>query len=198
MLKRQFFFHHNVLMKVLQKLKRFNVDFIINSSHLKYFGFLFSLYIYIYIYIYIYVYTYILWECWSSVNPYVVMCRTKCNIIWRDLIIYDRSIIIIMIINKYILYIYLIHGKYCSAILGFLKFITTFVRKLRWWNEIENRKCDNIQTKSKMLQNTDKKPLRFRVCVVVSMCVCMDVSVCVCVWIRVFKLSQVRNLKRWL
>ena len=38
--------------------------------------------------------------------------------------------IIIMIINKYILYIYLIHGKYCSATSGFLTFITTFVRQL--------------------------------------------------------------------
>ena len=34
----------------------------------------------------------------------MVMCRTKCNIIWRVLNIYDRAIIIIMIINKYILY----------------------------------------------------------------------------------------------
>ena len=56
-----------------------------------------------------------------------------------------------MIINKYILYIYiyLIHGKYCSATLGFLKFITTFIRQLRRWNEIENRKCDKMQTKSR-------------------------------------------------
>ena len=69
------------------------------------------LYIYIYIYIYI-----ILWECWSSVNHHVVMCRTKSNIIWRVLNIYDRSIIIkITIINKYILYIYLIHRKSCSS-----------------------------------------------------------------------------------
>ena len=66
-------------------------------------------------YIYIYIYIYILWECWSSVNHCVVMCRTKCNIIWRVLNIYDKAIIIIMIINKYILYIYLILGKYCSA-----------------------------------------------------------------------------------
>ena len=43
-----------------------------------------------------------------------------------------------------------------------------------------------------MRQNTDKKPLRFRLCVVVSMCVCvyMGVGECVCVWMRVFKLSQ--------
>ena len=37
-------------------------------------------------------------------------------------------------------------------------------------------------------------PLRFRLCVVVSMCVYMGVGVCVCVWMRVFKLSQARNL----
>ena len=54
----------------------------------------------------------------------------------------------IMIINKYILYIYLIHGKYCSATRGFMKFITTFIRQLRR-NEIENRKFDKIQTKSR-------------------------------------------------
>ena len=41
----------------------------------------------------------------SSLNHYVVMCRSKCNIIWRVRNIYDRAIIIIMIINKYILYI---------------------------------------------------------------------------------------------
>ena len=46
--------------------------------------------------------------------------------------------------------------------------------------------------------NTDKKPLRFRLCVVVSMCVYMGVCVCVSVWMRVFKLSQARNLKCWL
>ena len=33
---------------------------------------------------------------------------------------------------------------------------------------------------------------------VVSMCVHMGVGVCVSVWMRVFKLSQTRNLKRWL
>ena len=31
---------------------------------------------------------------WSSVNHYVVICRTKCNIIWRVLNIYERAIII--------------------------------------------------------------------------------------------------------
>ena len=49
-----------------------------------------------------------------------------------------------------------------------------------------------------MRQNADKKPLRIRLCVVVSMCVYMGVSVCVGVWMRAFKLSKVRNLKRWL
>ena len=53
-----------------------------------------------------------------------------------------------MIINKYILYIYLIHVKCCSATKGFMKFITTFIRKLRRWTEIKNRKCDKIQTKA--------------------------------------------------
>ena len=57
----------------------------------------------------IYIYIYILWECWSSVNHSLVMCRTKCNIIWRVLNIYDRAIMIIMIINKYILYIYILY-----------------------------------------------------------------------------------------
>ena len=51
--------------------------------------------------------------------------------------------------------------------------------------------------KSEMRQNTDKKSLRFLLCVVVSMCVYMGVGVCVCVWMRVFKLSLARNLKRW-
>ena len=46
-----------------------------------------------------------------------------------------------MIINKYILYIYIIHGKHYSANYSFIKFITTFIRQLRRWNEIENRKC---------------------------------------------------------
>ena len=70
-----------------------------------------------------------------------------------------------MISNKYILYIYLIHGKYYSATKGFMKFIT-FTRQLRW-NEIEN--AMKYRQKSKMGQNADKKPLKFRLCVVVSM-----------------------------
>ena len=135
------------------------------------------------------IYIYILWECWSLVNHYGVMCRTKCNIILRVLNIYDRAIIIIMIMNKYIFYIYLIHGKYCSATYGFMKFTTTFIRLLRRWDEIENRKCDKMQTKS---------PLRFRLYVFVSVWVYMGVGICVYVWMRVFKLSQARNVKRWL
>ena len=62
-------------------------------------------------------------------------------------------------------------------------------------------KIENVtkyRQKSKMGQNTDKKPLRFRLCVVVSMCVYMSVGACVCVWMRVFKLSQARKVKRWL
>ena len=60
--------------------------------------------------------------------------------------------------------------------------------------KIEN--ATKYRQKSKMPQNADKKPLRFRLCVVVSMCEC--VGVCVSVLMRVFKLSQARNLKRWL
>ena len=43
-----------------------------------------------------------------------------------------------------------------------------------------------MQTKSKIRQNTDKMPLRFRLCVVVSMCVYMGMDVCVFVWMRIF------------
>ena len=98
---------------------------------------------------------------------------------------------LMMIINKYILYmlyIYLIHGKYCFASSGFLKFITTFIRQLRRWNEIENRKCDKYRQWSKIRQNTDKKPLRFRLYVVVSMCVygcgCMCERVDACFYVK--------------
>ena len=49
-----------------------------------------------------------------------------------------------------------------------------------------------------MRQNADKKPLRFRLCAVVTMCVYMGVGVCVCVSMRVFKLSLARSVKRWL
>ena len=57
-----------------------------------------------------------------------------------------------MIINKYILYIYSIHGKY------YLKYITTFVKKLRTLMKLkienspkyrQNRKFDKILTKSR-------------------------------------------------
>ena len=69
-----------------------------------------------------------------------------------------------MIIDKYILYIYLIHGKYCSATEGFLKFITTFVWQLRRWNEIENRQCYKIQTK--LNSGQEVKALVIAVCFV--------------------------------
>ena len=62
--------------------------------------------------------------------------------------------------------------------------------------KIEN--ATKYRQKSKMRQNADKKPLKFRLCVVVSMCVYMGVGVCVSVWMRVFKLSQTENVKRWL
>ncbi len=40
----------------------------------------------------------ILEQCWLSLNHFVGLCRTKCNIILRVLNIYDRAIIIIIII----------------------------------------------------------------------------------------------------
>ena len=65
-----------------------------------------------------------------------------------------------MIINKYILYIYLIHGKYCSATKGFMKFITTFIRQLRRWNEIENRKFNKIHTKIENVTKCRQKAVK--------------------------------------
>ena len=59
--------------------------------------------------------------------------------------------------------------------------------------KIEN--ATKYRQKSKIRQNADKKPLRFRLCVLVSMCVYMGVGAYVCMWLRVFKLSQARNLK---
>ena len=76
-----------------------------------------------YIYVYIYIYIYILWECWLSVNHYVVMCRTKCNIIWRVLNIYDRAIIIIIIYiyiythtHIYILWLWVVSKSLCGYV----------------------------------------------------------------------------------
>ena len=145
------------------------------------------LYSYVCIYIYIYIYICIYWECWSSVNHYVVMCRTKCNIIWRVLNIYDRAIIIIiiiMIINKYILYIYIFNPwKILFCNLRFLEVYNNIhqaIKKMEW------------NGKSKVRQNTDKTSMS------VSMCVYMGVGVCVGMWMRAFKLSQARNLKHWL
>ena len=64
-----------------------------------------------------------------------------------------------------------------------MKFITTFIRQLRRWNEIENRKCDKIQTKkSKIQQNTDKKNVRISF---VCGCKCVSVCGCVCMCVRV-------------
>ena len=58
------------------------------------------------------------------------------------------------------------------------------------------------QNTDKIRQKADKKPLRSCLCVVVSICVYMGdgvcVCVCVCVWMRVFKLSQAKDIKRWL
>ena len=61
------------------------------------------------------------------------------------------------------IYIYIIHGKHCSATEGFMKFITTL--------EIENTiKCR-------------KKPLRFRLFVVVCECIWVYVCTCGCMFI---------------
>ena len=101
-----------------------------------------------------------------------------------------RAIIIIMIINKYIFYIYIFNSW--KILFCYLRFhevynnIPQIVKKMEWnW-------------KSKMRQNTDKKPLGFRLCVVVSVWVYVGVRVCVCVWMCVFRKSQARNVKRWL
>ena len=48
--------------------------------------------------------------------------------------------------------------------------------------KIEN--VTKIQTKLKIRQKADKKPLRFRLCVIVSMCVYMGEGVYVYVWMR--------------
>ena len=80
-----------------------------------------------------------------------------------------------MIISKYILYIYLIHGKYCSATEGFLKFITTFVRRLKRCNEIKNRKCDKNTDK---IENTAKS--RQKAVKISFMCGCKYVCIYVC------------------
>ena len=95
--------------------------------------------------------------------------------------IYIYIYIIIMIINKYILYIYIFNPwKILFCNLRFLEIYNNIhqaVKKMEWnW-------------KSKMRQNTDKN-------VWLKMCVC--IWVWVYVWMRVFKLSQARNLKRWL
>ena len=67
----------------------------------------------------------------------MVICRTKCNIIWRVLNIYDRAIIIIMIISKYIIYIFN-SRKIFFCKLGFLEIydnIRQAVKKMeRHWN----------------------------------------------------------------
>ena len=78
-----------------------------------------------------------------------------------------------MIINKYKFYIYLIHGKYCSANIRFLEFYNNIhqgVKKMEWnW-------------KSKMRQNTDKKAVKISF-----MCGCKCVGVygcgCMCVYV---------------
>ena len=47
--------------------------------------------------------------------------------------------------------------------------------------KLKIEKCDKIQTKSNLRQNADKKPLGFRLCGVVSVCV----YGCGCVCVRV-------------
>ena len=70
-----------------------------------------------------------------------------------------------------------------------MKFITTFNRHLRRWNEIENRKCDKMQKKIENTTKCRKKAVKiFFVCGCKSVCVCvyMAAGVCVYVWMRVF------------
>ena len=67
--------------------------------------------------------------------------------------------IYIIMIDKYILDIYIFNPwKMLFCELRFLEVYKTFIRQLRRWNEIENRKCHKIQTKNL---------LGFRLCVVV-------------------------------
>ena len=61
--------------------------------------------------------------------------------------------------------------------------------------ELKIKNATKYRQKLKMRQNADKKPLRFCWCVVVSVWVYMGVGVCVYVWMRVFKLSQAKNVK---
>ena len=68
------------------------------------------------------------------------------------------------------------------------------VKNMEWNWKLKIRQ----NTKSKIRQNTDKKSLSFLLYVVVIMCVYMSVGICVSVWMRVFKWSHTRNLKRWL
>ena len=62
--------------------------------------------------------------------------------------------------------------------------------------KIEN--ATKYKQKSKMQRNADKKPLRFRLCVIGSVSVYMGVGVYVYVQMRVFSLSQARDVNRWL
>ena len=64
---------------------------------------------------------------------------------------------------------------------------------------IESLKSDKIDKKSKIRQNTDKKPLGFRMCGIVSVWVYVGVRVCVYVWMRVFldKSGQQRKALTW-
>ena len=86
-------------------------------------------------------YIYIRWECWSSVNHYVVMCRTKCNIIWRVLNIYDRAIIL-----YYIIYIFFFFNSWnidCDPGFNGVFCETAIIRQLRNWNESKKYRQKN-------------------------------------------------------
>ena len=91
----------------------------------------------------IYIYIYILWECWSSVNHYVVMCPTKCNIIWREINIYDRAIIIIiMIVNEYIFYLFI----YLFNINKYIIYLYIYIIETPQWKYFHQMETQNTST----------------------------------------------------
>ena len=68
------------------------------------------------------------------------------------------------------------------------------VKKMEWnWKSKMQQNTDKIKNVTKYRQKANK---------ISFMCGCMrvymGVGVCVSMWMRVYKLSQARNLKRWL
>ena len=66
-----------------------------------------------------------------------------------------------------------------------MKFIRTFIGQLRRWNEIENRKCDKIQTKIENATKCRQKVVNISfmrgckyVCVYKCGCKCVRVDAC--------------------